>query len=71
LGKEVERDIKALELNFFSMRNSSTMKAKRQRLPIIEAFLLTGLLLDFLSHTSLNLDRSPPQLAQVTPRQNQ
>lgn len=36
------------------------MRSKRERLPIIEAFILTGLLVDFVSHSSLRLDRVPP-----------
>jgi len=33
------------------------MKNKRKRLPVIEAFLLTGLLLDFLHHASFSVDK--------------
>ena len=36
------------------------MRSKRERLPIIEAFILTGLLVDFVSHSSLRLNRIPP-----------
>jgi hypothetical protein len=36
------------------------MRSKRERLPIIEAFILTGLLVDFVSHPSLRLNRVPP-----------
>jgi hypothetical protein len=43
------------------------MKSKRKRLPVIEAFLLTGLLLDFLHHASLSTDKGMPiHLARAT-----
>ncbi|HEY9821935.1 MAG TPA: hypothetical protein V6D35_14370 [Candidatus Sericytochromatia bacterium] len=45
----------------------TAMSAKRQRLPLIEAFILTGLLVDLLSQVEHRLEtREPMRVAQTT-----